>query len=123
MTPAQVGATAKELLETLKPLADKIGQSAEALYRMAIKQEVIEAWTTVICAGIAALVCCAMVWLLIKAIKVRNNSDVMDNFGHWLAVIFFIVIGTFAIDTVACQIPRLLNPEFTAIESLIRMVK
>lgn len=121
----------KIVVEALKPVAEKIGQGAQALFEIYTKQMVAEGVANLIAAGIALvlLIACAIVGtkLFKHGQKLSQESgaryDAGDGFkfvGAFIPSIigFVCLVVLFAAPIEATL--KLMNPQYYAIERLVK---
>jgi hypothetical protein len=124
MTPE----TIKQIQEALTPLAQKLGQGAEKVFELAIKQNYVYA-----AQGAVFIVFTAVSSLVYyKFCKWgRKKKGSYTNFYHhdwapiigWLGAVILAFCVVISIATIGGIIGRLINPEWYAIRDLINTVK
>jgi hypothetical protein len=140
-----------ELINALKPVAQKIGDGAEAIYKMAVKDAVItgiEHWL-VVAFGLMLYAVPLIVWLILKKKKMPENPTPKDpvmtakfeGMYRWIyehnnrfdsdtvfAIInVSLIIVVFGSILIAFNLGDALhytfNPEYMALKDLLRAVK
>jgi hypothetical protein len=105
--------TVKAIQEALTPLAQKLGESASALYGMAVRQVIVDAWLQI--SG-AVLFVAAAVGMFVLAANLEDSDDAVPAFWVGVALIAAAVCLAFF------AAPRFLNPEWFAVGKLAGMV-
>lgn len=110
-------------------LASKAGVAADHFWPVIVKQQVIEGWC-----GIGVMAFCFIGFLISLTVLLKSipNSTDDDNFkpknvaGVICGGIFgFIFFFATCINTseIGCHLSKISNPEYSAIQSLVKMVK
>jgi len=110
------GAT-KEVIEALKPLEEKLGQSAQAVYAMSVKDAVITGKIELAACTVLGVFVLLGVFILIMA-TVTKDSDMV---GPAVALIF--VCGLFLFVVGADSAHNIYNPEYMGIKDLLDQIQ
>lgn len=111
--------TVEQLIDELRPLAEKIGEGAEYLWEVSYRQALISGITDLIVASILLLV---MVVSFFYARHVTNTSSWPDDapppYFVWTAPNIF--VGIFFMSFLVSGLKRILNPGYYALEELFK---
>lgn len=110
----------KELIDALKPLADKLGQGAEHIYALAVKDVWISGIEAFIWAGVVVLL--NLIYFLLIGKKV--DWDDTDSyapfivFGIVLVLVSCLIFGSL----LDAGLHDTFNPEYVALKDLLKTV-
>lgn len=109
----------------------KIGAGAEHGYTLYVKQQIIEGSVYSIASLIILILCivvmykCGKEWYKLNQKHYRDRSTAEDNnlfmFGAFIVVA--VIIGVICIPVLINSVIQLANPEYAAIQSIIKQIK
>ena len=111
---------AKELKDALAPLATKIGQTAEYVYGLAVKDVFI---TGILESVLVLFSVIAFVWQVKFLVKLRSLKKPMDPDLNAFLVTGSLICFVIFLITTGEAVHSLFNPEYVAIDKLIKLVK
>jgi len=116
-TVGDVTQATREIIEALKPLASKIGESAEVVYHMAVKDALIS--------GYVQLAACSFFGVMgVVVVAVGVWAIAKEKIDVFLPCLFASVIPAMIIAmTLPNCLHNLLNPEYMALRDLLNHVK
>jgi len=129
MNPETIKQTLRVISEALTPLADKLGTSAEYMFGLAVKQVYVNAFTAVlflVFLGVA-------LYGFFRFIKWGNAKEADSNYSRFddnetfvmVAVVSGIILAillTIGVVYFFDCVPSVINPEYKAIQNILRMV-
>jgi membrane-bound ClpP family serine protease len=120
MTGDMTNAT-KEIIDALKPLEIKLGESAQQVYNLAIKDVIIDGRLELVGAIVAGVLLIVGIWSIFYGIfsKTTGNAEGFIGSGALLSA-FSGFWGGMAL--VSC-IHNLCNPEYMALLDLLQHIK
>lgn len=105
-------------------LADKLQQPVEHVYKLIIKQQLIEGISSIIVLFIGVFVMIAGIILLSKYYEnIGMVSKYYENIGMFFSLMGLVVLVIGIIWFFASGITCLFNPEYAAIKEIINMIK
>lgn len=112
--------TVDEISKALQPLAEKLGESAEYLYGVYVKQMLTEG----VIYGVASLVAAiALVFISLKIIK-HLKSTLSDYDIEATLTVIVLTAMFFGLSVLATtNIGKIINPEYYAIERIVDQVR
>jgi len=127
-TVAVVTAFGNKLDSYIAVLAEKAGVATDHFWPVLVNQQVIEGWGGVGLFLLSGVMAVLAIMLLVKSLP-KNNEDSVGpmQFGRCVTggicgVLFFIAIMINTAD-LPNNIAKIYNPEFYAMQSLVKMVK
>lgn len=122
--------TVDRLIDALNPVAQRIGEGAEHVYRLAVRQAIIEGIASLVLAVVLAVLVYVgvrvLLWFRVQYESARERHRYDGDgwaFGGWL--LGFAVLAC-AIGAIGCAFDgavTLANPEYAAIENLLEAVR
>jgi len=114
--------TVQQTIDALQPLAQKLGQGAEQLFRIYTKQAIINGVTEIVL-GTFALVAFGLGFkLAYKKAKAHDKKDRYENYVTptlILGSIMGAIVVFAAVWAIADGINELLNPQYVALHNII----
>lgn len=110
----------KEVIEALKPLAEKFGQSASQVFEYAVKQCFISGlqdilWFVFFLAG--------FVFFVRQSIGRFKNPEIDDDdVWAWLSGLLSVVMLVMVLVSINCAMSDFGNPEYQAISNILGMI-
>lgn len=107
-------------------LAEKAGVAADHFWPVLVQQQVIEGWGGVGLFGLVIVVLTAAIWLLVKSLPSEGECNPKQFVGCVVGAIcgvIFFFLTCANVSTMPANITKICNPEFHAMQSLVRMVK
>lgn len=111
-----------QVIEALKPIAQKIGQGAEAVYRMAVKDAFITGVESWIWVGVGVFSMTILVFLACHLMKDKDGEVLWET---CIPVCFILVMFGFVavVINLGAALHCTFNPEYAALKDLLRAVK
>lgn len=103
-----------QVIEALKPLADKLGQGAQQFYVLAVRQVYISAFENLIWIAL-------LVYGAVKFYGWAKNEE-LDEFPRTFSGVGFVVAIVLIGVCICCSISDLANPDYAAISNILDMV-
>ena len=121
-----VNQLADQVISALKPLAEKLGKGADALYQLAVKDARITGWQSLVELVVLAL----LSWYIIRLLF-KWGRAIQDGSWDGISWLFLgicavgIVAGDFVIGMILFESTAhyLFNPEYMAVQEVIKLVK
>ena len=109
--------------KTLQILAERFGTTVEHLWSVAVRQTYIDALTALILI-VATTVGAYFILKLCKRLATEDDSYMGEKrmFAGIVACITFVIFTAVVLSNIG-KLPQVLNPEFTAIQLLVSVVK
>lgn len=111
----------QELQKALVPVAEKLGQGGEWVYKVYYKQQIVYGVQ-----GIMGFIL-ALVLLLITYIAIRKaiKNETSDTWGTVAVVLILITIPALVIGTTELfqSVGRILNPDYYVLQDLLSIIK
>lgn len=105
------------ILQKLIEFLEQTGTTlAQAGFKIAVKQAIVSGWTDILAFGLVFILGIAL--LIFSNTKHRETDDEVWIFG----IVFGILAGILGLFTVVATLPKLLNPEWYAVKSIIELV-
>ena len=107
--------TQQQIIAMLKTLADKLGTTADYLWSVMVHQAIVEAYT-----NIAIL---AVAWFALGVLVLIVRKNIKDD--DWITVVVFgcAILGMLSAFILSRRIPMIINPEFWALNEILRTIK
>ena len=121
----EVAQTTKEVIEvvttSLQPLADKLGTNGQYIWGLQVKQAYVDGSIALVGLLFGLAIVVLTVFLNLK----YYNDDEYYDFNFWVIVsIIPIIIGvSFIYSTIVTVFTSFINPEYYALQQLIKLVK
>lgn len=116
-----------QLVEALKPVAEKLGVAAEHMYVVMVRQSLVDSLANIVGWGIF---CFFLLFIGYRVRKEANNEkskllpNDSDKEGAWITSWFVTTIGIIILSiAVGTNLSGILNPEYGAIKTLLDSVK
>lgn len=125
-TVAVVNQLGQKLDDYISVIAAKAGVAAEHFWPVLVKNQVIEGWSGIFLAVISVLALLTSIWLVYRNIDDDDRMDSKQTVGvvvGFITGIIFFVITCIRVSDVGENVAKINNPEYHAIQSLVRMVK
>jgi hypothetical protein len=144
-TTEVVGAVKEEIFSRLDLLAEKLGTTAEHVYPIMVKQQMVEEFTAILFTVVCTVVLLVAVYLFIKAFPTSNldysnypNSATYEErmafrkkislaiaacIASGAIAAIFAIAWVIALAEVIAGIGKLINPEYYAIQEIIYFIK
>jgi len=101
----------KEVIEALKPLADKLGTGADQYYKLAIRQVYIDSFESLLWIAF-------FVFFLPKFYGWAKNKDNDDMLRAASGLLFFVSLALIFV-CVECSMSGFLNPDYQAVSNIL----
>lgn len=127
-TVAVVTAFGSKLDSYIAVLAQKAGVAADHFWPVLVQQQVIEGWGGIGVLGASIIALATSIWLLAESLP-KNNEDYMvpKQFAKCIigGVFGIVFLMATCVNTanLTNNIAKICNPEFYAMQSLVKMVK
>lgn len=109
---------ANQIILALKPLADKLGQGAGQVYKLAVKDAYITGWEEIIISGFFFLLMTGIDIYLVQQYRKTKSSEFMG------VMAFITFIGLIITIPTACSaFHNLLNPEYAGLTELLQKLR
>ena len=121
---SEVAQTTKEVIEViataLQPLAEKLGTTAQYVWGLQVRQAYVEGFIALGGLMFGIFLCGLSVWL-VKHLTNERGYDILDVF---IFIFLFFIIGlTFIFINFSTVLGCFINPEYYALQQLIKLVK
>lgn len=122
--------TIDRLIEELRPIAEKLGEGAEELFRLAVRQAYIDGITN-LAIGIALMVLCVVAYKVVRWChnqypEARKARSFGGGDGYLFGGVVTVFVGLIAfglsIGCLVTAINALANPQFYAAQRLLESV-
>lgn len=111
---------AKQVIEALKSLASKIGQGAEAVYRMAVKDAFINGMEDLFWAVFGVCLLTIVPW---KLSKWWGDPEIDKQMPSIMGSIFALLIGgVILMSSLGGALHNIFNPEYMALKDLLASI-
>ena len=121
---SEVAQTTKEVIEVvttaLQPLADKLGTTAQYVWGLQVKQAYVDGFIALGCLMFGIFLCVLSV-LLAKHFSKEEHMET-DDIVIILSPVFVIGLG-FILMTFSTVLNCFINPEYYALQQIIKLVK
>jgi len=119
-------ALANKVLELLEKSATQVGQTATTAFPYVVKYEWAQALTGVGVGVVFIFVALGSVWGFMKSLKKRRVLQASNRYagdGEVLVVWggLIVVTSLFALATIGCNLPTLIEPTGATIESILKL--
>ena len=112
-------------------LSDKLGVAADHFWPVFVKQQTVEGWTTIIGLFLALVGVFLFLKMALKNTEAANATGgnnyylaTAKCFAGWgVSVVLFTIFLACAVADGKIAISQIINPEYSAVSNLIRMVK
>ncbi len=108
--------TTKQIIDAIRPLAEKLGQGTGHLYEVFVRQQFVDAVGYAIWAVILLLVGVFLIWILL-----RFREEVEDV--SMIAGILGVCLLVGSVFAGQAAIKRMINPEYYAIQAILCAAK
>jgi len=113
----------EKLQEALIVFAGKIGTTTEYAYGLAVRQVTIDAWIVISAITIFTIVFGTMFAVFKYKYDIKETHDEFLEGCTWICGCAMFILVFAGIPCVLQSVAKLLNPEYAAIEMLLRLVK
>ena len=122
---SEVTKTTKEVIEVvttaLQPLADKLGTTAQYVWGLQVKQAYVDGFVAL--GGLMfGIVLCLLSFLLVKHLNKEEYIEIADFIFFLISCCFATGLG-FILVNFSTVLNCLVNPEYYALQQLIKLVK
>ena len=119
MNIQEIASASAQITELLKPLAEKLGQTAQYTFVLFVKQVYVNAITGLLWWPLGFITA----WLAIKKVpKWAKESDEWGNAIYWVDLILIPVAFVTILFPINDLIQALVNPQYQAIKLIIQTI-
>lgn len=112
-----------KIIEAIKPLADKLGQGAEALFGIYTRQMVAEGVASIVMGLIGLIILIVGGWFVIKFLKDEEQDGEAQGTVFIVSIFASLLLILFSVSSLHDGILKTINPQFYAIERVVCQVK